>query len=318
MNAESHRAFEAAQAAVLDRFGLPAESRYVEVPALKGRAHVLVAGEGPPVLMLNGIGTPAAMWAPLMARLDGHALHAVDLPAYGLTDAPPNEPSDLRAHAVGFLENVLDGLGLERPAFISNSLGSLWALWLAIDRPQRVSATAHVGCPALAPGTSAPLPMRMLSTRALGPLLMRLQPPSRKQVEQLSKMVRQYPLVPEIAEAILATERMPGFERTLRSNLSALLRLRGARPQSALTESELTAVGQPSLLIFAGQDPFGAERAGRRLAKALPDAELHISEGGHCTWLDEPEQIAERVNRFLERTASTASMTGAPASERAT
>jgi pimeloyl-ACP methyl ester carboxylesterase len=311
MNAGSNRAFEAAQAPVLDDFGVSAESRYIEVPVLDGRAHVLVAGEGPPVVMLNGIGTPAAMWAPLMARLEGHALYAVDLPAYGLTDAPPTEPSDLRAHAVGFLESVLDGLGLERPAFISNSLGSLWTLWLAMDRPQRVGAMAHVGCPALAPGTSAPLPMRMLSTRVLGPLLMRLQPPSLKQVEQLSKMVRQYPLPPEIAEAILATERMPGFERTFRSNLNSLLRLRGARPQSALTESELSAVAQPSLLIFAGQDPFGADRAGRRLAKALPDAELHISEGGHCPWLNEAEQIAEWVNRFLERTASTSSMAGA-------
>ena len=313
MHAELNQAFEAAQAAALDHFGVEAASTYIEVPSLEGGAHVLVAGEGPPILMLNGIGTPAAMWAPLMAHLEGHALHAVDLPAYGLTDAPPEEPSDLRMHAVGFLENVLDGLGLGRPAFISNSLGSLWALWLAMDRPQRVGAMAHVGCPALAPGTSAPLPMRMLSTRVLGPLLMRLPPPSLKQVERLSKMVRQYPIPPELAEAILATERMPGFERTFRSNLRALLRLRGARPQSALTESQLSAVGQPSLLVFAGQDPMGSERAGRRMADALPDAELHISEGGHCPWLNEAERIAGWVNRFLERTASTSSTASARA-----
>jgi len=311
MRAEPNQAFEASQAEALEHFGVEAESRYVGVPALDGRAHVLVAGEGPPVLMLNGIGTPAVMWAPLIAHLEGHELLAVDLPAYGLTDAPPEEPSDLRHHAVSFLECVLDGLGLQCPAFISNSLGSLWALWLAMDRPQRVGAMAHVGCPALAPGTSAPLPMRMLSTRVLGPLLMRLRPPSLKQVEQLSKMVRQYPLPPEIADAILATERMPGFQRTFLSNLNALLRLRGARPQSALTESQLSAVGQPSLLVFAGRDPMGSERAGRRMAAALPDAELHISEGGHCPWLNEAERMAGWVNRFLERTSSTSSTAGA-------
>lgn len=313
MHADPTEAFEQAQAEVLDRFGVQTESRYVEVPALDGRAHVLVAGEGPPVLMLNGIGTPAAMWAPLMAHLKGHTLHSVDLPAYGLTDVPPEEPSDLRVHAVGFLEGVLDGLGLERPAFIANSLGSLWVLWLAIDRPRRVGAMAHVGCPALAPGTSAPFPIRMLSTKFLGPLLMHLQPPSPKQVKQLSKLVRQYPLPPEIAEAILATERMPGFERTFRSNLRALLRLRGARTQSVLTESELSAVGQPSLLAFAANDPMGSMRAGRRLAEALPDAELRISEGGHCPWLDEPGQIAEWVNRFLERTNSNSPTPGVTA-----
>ena len=293
-------AFEAAQASVLDRFGVAAKSRYVEAPGLEGRAHVLVAGAGPPVVMLNGIGTPAAMWAPLMAHLEGYTLYAVDLPGYGLTDAPPDDPSDMRVHAVGFLESVLDGLGLERPAFISNSLGSLWTLWLAIDRPERVGAIAHVGCPALAPGTSAPLPMRMLATRFFGPLLMRLQPPSPKQVEQLSRMVRQHPLLPEIAEVILATERLPGFAGTFRSNLSVLLRLRGARPQSALTRRQLSAVGQPSLLIFGDQDPMGSERAGRRMAEALRDVELRITQGGHCPWLNDAERIAEWVNTFLQ------------------
>ena len=81
MHAQANKAFEAAQAAVLDRFGVAAESKYVKVPALEGRAHVLVAGAGPPVVMVNGIGTPAAMWAPLMAQLQGRALHAVDRPA---------------------------------------------------------------------------------------------------------------------------------------------------------------------------------------------------------------------------------------------
>jgi len=303
MHRDPRSAFDEAQTAVLDRYGVEAESRYVAVPELDGRVHVLVAGAGRPIVMVNGIGTPAAMWAPLMAHLDGHALHAVDLPAYGLTDPPPGEPSDLRAHAVGFLERVLDGLGLERPAFISNSLGSLWTLWLAMDRPHRVGPMAHIGCPALAPGTSAPLPMRMLSSKLLGRPLMRLQPPSPRQVAQLSKMVRQHPLPPEIGAAILATERMPGFERTFRSNLNALLRLRGARPRTALTERQLSAVKHPSLLVFADQDPMGSSRAGRRMADALPEAELEITVGGHCPWLDDAERIAAWVRRFLERHA---------------
>jgi pimeloyl-ACP methyl ester carboxylesterase len=239
------------------------------------------------------------MWAALMARLEGYALYAVDLPAYGLTDAPPEGPFDFRRHAVAFLENVLDALDLDRPAFVANSLGSLWTLWLAMDRPHRVSAMTHVGCPALAPGTSAPVPMRMLATRLVGPLLTRLQPPSLRQVGQLSRMVRQHPLPPGIAEVILATERMPGFERTFRSNLRSLLRLRGARQRNALTESELSTVRQPCLLVFAREDPMGSDQAGRRMADALPDAQLRIAEGGHCPWLNDAERIAGWINEFL-------------------
>ena len=85
----STEAFLRAQGAVLDRYGVAAEQRFVDVPGVGGRAHVLVAGEGPPVVMVNGLGNPAAMWAPLMARLDGYALLAVDLPGFGLTDTRP-------------------------------------------------------------------------------------------------------------------------------------------------------------------------------------------------------------------------------------
>ena len=301
METEPRRNFEAAQNAALERSGVDAESAYFDVAALRGRAHALVCGEGPPVVMLNGIGTPAAMWAPLMAQLSGRTLYGVDLPGYGLTDPPPPGTEGLREFAVRFLADVLDELGLERPAFVANSLGSLFTLWFAMERPGRVDAVAHVGCPALAPGTSAPQPMRMLSTKLLGPLLMRLRPPSPRQVEELSKLVNQHPLPPEIAALILATERMPGFEPTFRSNLNALLRLRGARPGQALTESQLADVSQPTLLIFARDDPMGSERAGRRMAAAIPGAELRICDGGHAPWIDSAGPIANWINDFLDR-----------------
>ncbi len=61
--------FTEAQSAALDRYGVVAEDRFVDVPIVEGRAHVLVAGDGPPIVILNGIGTPATMFAPLMAQL---------------------------------------------------------------------------------------------------------------------------------------------------------------------------------------------------------------------------------------------------------
>jgi len=61
--------FRAAQAQLLRRAGVAAESRFVDVPAISGRAHVLVSGEGPPVVAVPGLGDPAAMRAPPMAEL---------------------------------------------------------------------------------------------------------------------------------------------------------------------------------------------------------------------------------------------------------
>src|SRR5687768_9597117 len=121
MNETRSQEFLEAQAAALAGTGVAAEDRFVGVDSLRGAAHVLVAGAGPPVVMLNGIGTPAAMWAPLMGHLLGFRLHAIDLPGFGLTAPPQERPADIRAHAVDFLAQTLDGLGLKCPAFIANS-----------------------------------------------------------------------------------------------------------------------------------------------------------------------------------------------------
>ena len=89
-----------AQRRMLSKNGVDAESRFVDVPSIAGRAHVLEVGEGQEVVMLNGIGTPAAMWAPLMAELPGLRLLAVDLPGYGLTDTTEGIADDLRESVV--------------------------------------------------------------------------------------------------------------------------------------------------------------------------------------------------------------------------
>ena len=231
--------FSDAQANVLRRYGVHTTERWVPAPSVEGAAHVLVAGEGPPVVLLNGIGVPAAMLAPLMARLDGFTHYAIDLPAYGLSDTTGAFADDLRANAVGFLCEVFDGLGLVDPTVISNSLGSLCASWLAIDEPGRVAALVHIGCPAIVLDTSAPLPMRLLSVRPLGRLITRLQPPSERQVEQLAKMVHEHPLPPEIAQLILATERLDHFDETFLATLNHLIHVHGnrAEPRSPLNNS---------------------------------------------------------------------------------
>lgn len=293
------KAFLEAQGRMLDRYGVEARSRFVDVPSIGGKAHALVSGAGPPVVMINGLGTPGAMWAPLMAEIDGFRLFVVDLPGYGLTDAPRGLADDLRQNAVRFLEDALDALGLDRPPFVANSMGSLWTSWLALDRPERVASLVHVGCPAVVLGTSAPLPMRLLSVRLLGRLLTRLQPPSPKQVEQLAKTVKEHPLEPELVDLLVATERLPGFRRTFLSALNTLVRLRGSRPETRLTAEQLAAIDRPTLLVWGEDDPFGAPEVGERMVEIMPDAALQVVGGGHAPWLTQSERIGPRVSRFL-------------------
>jgi pimeloyl-ACP methyl ester carboxylesterase len=299
--------FSQTQARALEGYGVVATERWVPAPTVDGRAHVLVTGDGPPVLLLNGIGVPAAMLAPLIARIDGFTQYAVDLPAYGLSDTTPGFTDDLRTNAVSFLCEVFDGLGLAEAIVVSNSLGSLWASWLAIDRPDLVTAMAHIGCPAIVLDTSAPVPMRLLSARPLGRLMMRLQPPSERQVEQLAKMVHEHPLPTEIAQLVLATERLDHFEDTFLATLNRLIRLRGNRPALALDVEQLASIRTPTLLVFAADDPMGGPHVGESVASAMPNAELHIVEGGHAPWIHHAEQIAPILGAFLEQASPTSS-----------
>jgi len=298
----STNAFTTAQERLLARFGLATHSRFVPVPAIDGRAHVIECGEGAPVVLLSGIGTPAAMWAPLMAELTGFSLHAVDLPGFGLTDTTRRVAEQPRALATSFLEQVLDGLGLARPALVANSLGSLFATWLALDRPERVAAMVHVGCPALLPETTAPLPMRLLAPRPLGEVLMKLQPPSPAQVDRLAAMVKEdLGSLPELRALLVECEKLPGFEATYLPLLRALLRVRGPRREAALTDEQLARVSAPVQLIWGRDDPFGSPAAGTRAARSLKRAELHVLPGGHAPWLRQAGRVAALAAPFLEQ-----------------
>ena len=178
--------FEDAQGRLLKRFGIRAESRFVDVPAISERAHVLVAGHGPPLMMVIGGTIHAVFWAPLMPHLGGYTLYAVDLPGFGLTDAVDYRAAPFRRLVAEFLAQVLRGIGLHGVPFITQSPGSLWTAWLSLDHPGSVAAQVMVACPAHILGTSAPLPMRLMSIPPVGRALLTLQSPSPRQVDGVS------------------------------------------------------------------------------------------------------------------------------------
>ena len=296
----SVRTYTQAQQRLLARFNVEAESRFVEVPAVDGRAHVLVTGEGPPVMMVIGGGPPSAMWAPLMAELGGFTLYAVDLPGMGLTSRVPYTTQGLRTLAVDFLDQVVDRLGLDRPGFVAQSMGGLWTTWLALDRPARVPAIVYIGCPAIMLGTSAPFPLRMGSIPPIGRLLRRLDPPSLKQVDRFIAMAGEdFSHVPELRELFLAHELMPESGPALFELVHAVVRLRGPRPQVELTEAQLTRLTQPVKLIWGDHDTFGPPSVGERAAKIIPDAEVHVVPGGHGPWVNQPARVAGLAAPFL-------------------
>jgi 3-oxoadipate enol-lactonase len=94
------------------------------------------AGDGPPVLLINGTGEPAASWRVLTRLLPGYdhiAIDQRDTGASSYADAPYT-PRDLAADAAG----VLDALDVSGAHVIGYSLGGAVAMELALARPDLV------------------------------------------------------------------------------------------------------------------------------------------------------------------------------------
>jgi pimeloyl-ACP methyl ester carboxylesterase len=99
-------------------------------------------GEGPPLLLMHGIGHRWQAWEPVLDLLaEERDVIAVDLPGFGASaPLPPGTPytPDTMVTELG---RFLAELGLERPHMAGNSLGGLFALEAA-ERGLARSATA--------------------------------------------------------------------------------------------------------------------------------------------------------------------------------
>jgi pimeloyl-ACP methyl ester carboxylesterase len=299
--------FNAAQSSLLERYGIEAEPKFIEVPAVQGRVHVLRSGTGPPVVMVPGFADPAAMWAPLMAGLEGFTLYAVDRPCFGLTGRAEHTSATFRRLAVDFLEQVIDALEIARPLFVGNSIGSAWSTWLALDRPDRVAGLVHVGCPAFWLNTSAPLPLRLLSIPLLGRFIMALSPPSPRQAEAFGRKIGGEDLsqFPELRDLLVAAQRLPDAQDSTLGLLHAVVRLRGARQEVRLAREQLGQIRHPVLLIWGSRDAFGGPSVAEEAALAIPDGEVCIVPGaGHIPWVGHPGDVIAAAVPFLRRHAA--------------
>jgi len=100
--------------------------------------HYLDVGQGPPVLLLHGMGGSLANFPRTIELLSqGRRVVALDLAGFGLSDRP--RQADLTPQGQARLVwGVMQALGIERADVIGHSLGGAIALHLAARYPQAV------------------------------------------------------------------------------------------------------------------------------------------------------------------------------------
>jgi pimeloyl-ACP methyl ester carboxylesterase len=284
------------------------ESRFLTIP-FAGTAglpiHYLERGpgdgrEGPTFVLLHGFTLNSFTWGPV---LDAFAARgrtiAYDQPPYGLSAKPvPGDwtganPYD-KAAAIDQLFAVMDGLGVARAILVGSSSGGTLALEAALARPERVQALVLIAPwvyaqrPTL-PTWLADLPqMRRLSLligRKLGAnTLLGLS------------FAEPQAITPERQELARLHARMAGWDLAWGELLNHSL----TTPVDV--GERLASVKQPVLLVTGERDRLVPPEDTKRVASALPRAELAtLSNCGHVPHEECSNPFLEIVAPWLDR-----------------
>jgi pimeloyl-ACP methyl ester carboxylesterase len=298
-------AFEAAERRLFDACAMEIVSRRVRLADPPLAVRVLEAGDGPPLLLVHGSGMSASTWAPLMPYLGTHRLIAFDLPGFGLSDAFDYVGRSLREHAVAQLTSLLDALGLERVPVIGTSLGGMWGLCLAVEAPERITALASLGVPAVAlPGMRGDPFFTALSTPGVPQVVARIGSPSvavsRRSLARGAIGPRATELAPDgFFDVVHQGMRQPGFRRAMLSHMWLAMRRGRPRPENFLSDAELQRIAAPVLMIWGDEDPYGGPEIGRRAAALIPSAHLEVMPGRHAPFLDDPQRCGALIDELL-------------------
>ncbi|WP_446221727.1 alpha/beta fold hydrolase [Nocardia sp. IBHARD005] len=296
----------AAEQRVADTYGLTITEHRLTLSAPSVQVRVLTAGEGEPLVHINGISAPAMGMAPLIAGLPGFRHILIDLPGHSL--APPYmwQERTVRELAVGVLTGTLDALDIDRAACAGSSLGGLFTLWTMLDAPGRVSRAALVGTPATAlPGSRGIAEMASLTSPIRGRLdqsLMQLPSPrfvARFALTEALGANATRAMSDDLLDLHRLPLRLPGQAASYRALLCRLMRGRTPRPENVLTDDELARIGTPALFVWGEHDVFSSPDQARPFVTKIPGARLTVVPGGHNPWFDDAPRCAALVRDFL-------------------
>ena len=296
----------AAEDALRVTYGLAAESRYITLPAYNIKIRVCEYGEGKPLLLIPGNTGDGFALLPLLPHLPGRRLLVVNRPGGGLSEGFNHHEAPFKELALATLDAVYEHYGLATAPIVAHSMGGHWALWYAMERPHRVEALVLPGVPGNIMGCKPPFALRLTAVpglnRLLFPLVAAKNPGNAMRAPRLMGHSREsvYALPPAYAECQYYFQRLPRYRESALSLMEATNTLCGSRKEVHIREEELKRVGQPVLLLWGQNDPFGTLREGERIARALPAAMFSLVPGaGHLPWLDAPEQCGKQITAFL-------------------
>ena len=242
---------------------------------------------GTAILLLHGYTDSWRSYEPLLAGLPA-SLRAIALSQRGHGDSTKPESTYGVADLADDARKAMDALGLTRAAIVGHSMGSLVAMRLAIDCPDRVSALVLIGAFATVRANAVASELWRDGVAALADPV----EPEFVRAFQESTVARALP--PPLMDTVVAESRkVPA--RVWRSALRAML--------DDDFSDEIASIAAPTLIVWGDRDTICSRAEQERLQRALPQAELSVHEGvGHAPHWEDPARVAAELAAFLDRT----------------
>ncbi len=264
-----------------------------------------IAGSGPALLLIHGVGANSASWEPVHAKLaQRFTVIAPDLLGHGDSDKPRADYS-LAAFANG-MRDLLAALGVDRVTVVGHSYGGGVAMQFAYQYPELVERIVLVSTGGVAKDVSiglrlAALPMArealaMLRVPGAVPA-MRLLGRAAGSVLGGTKFGRDAADAVDLLQNFNEPGALSAFTRTLRSVVDRRGQFVTMLDRSYLMQSV------PVQVIWGDDDPVIPVQHARIAHAAIADSRLEIFEkSGHLPFKDDPNRFVEVVERFIDST----------------
>lgn len=236
------------------------------------------------LVLLHGIGASADRWSYVSPALSKYfQLIIPDIVGFGYSDKPTVEYT--MDFFVGFFENFLAKLGVERLSIIGSSFGGFLATEFTIKNPQKVDKLI----------LAAPAGAMRISTRILDQYIMAALYPTYENTKRAFRdMAHEPDNVPEdIIRDFMNRMRLPNAKYAF---MSTLLAMRDSQGLSG----RLSKIDVPTLLMWGENDRMIPLAYSKEYTE-IPDSELQIIDNcGHTPFVEKPLEFNKIVLRFLK------------------
>ncbi|CAN5215201.1 alpha/beta hydrolase [soil metagenome] len=264
-----------------------------------------IAGSGPALLLIHGIGDNSTTWSTVQSKLaQRFTVIAPDLLGHGQSDKPRADYS-IAAYANG-MRDLLGVLDVEKVTVVGHSLGGGVAMQFAYQFPQMVDRLILIGAGGVTKDVNIALRVASLPLGGEALALLRLPfvLPAMQVVGKLAgglvgttAVGRDLPDVLRILRDLPEPTASSAFTRTLRAVVDWRGQVVTMLDRCYLTESV------PVQLIWGEQDVVIPVSHARMAHAAMPGSQLEIfQKSGHFPFHDDPDRFVEVVQRFIDAT----------------